>query len=492
MAFTSLYRAAIFGVAVNAIAHHGPRPTIEPFIPLDAQSPRPTAAPAVHDLFRRQQDVTSATVFIAPSNTCGYISGRPGAAITCVGTTYNCVIMPSSGVIPGVAGCCNSAGCGFVNTCYDRIQAADTDICNNACQQDTMTLRCTQSSRPFCNTLQFPGDVLDYYCGSLSYSTAQEIETTYDGQEGGEFITTVLVLGDTGTSTLADTTSSSSEPSAPLSFGPGDETSTRTPSPNESASSSPTPTPPPPPAEKSSTPVGAIVGGVVGGVAVIGLVILGVIFLLRRRNNNNNNNNNYNPPPTAPQPLQPTDQPPAQEGPAPAYFSGVPDMAKPPPPQPMVQTYPVVAAAGYPPQGGNFQNYPGQQAFQQQVSPQQQQGFFPVQQQQQQQPPQSPGSPSNDLSSAYGRTSIIAPASPDSGLHHQQQQQQQQQQHPQPLQSHSPPPQQFVQSQPQQQQQQQFQQYKPPQQGVYEAGGDSVGGTTDYNGNHHGQLHQLA
>ena len=55
---------------------------------------------------------------------------------------------------------------------------------------------------------------------------------------------------------------------------------------------------------KKSTPVGAIAGGVVGGVALLAAVVLGVFFLLRRKKKQQNTtttNNNTQLPPTAPQ-----------------------------------------------------------------------------------------------------------------------------------------------------------------------------------------------
>ncbi|KAL1798700.1 hypothetical protein ACET3X_002737 [Alternaria dauci] len=60
----------------------------------------------------------------------------------------------------------------------------------------------------------------------------------------------------------------------------------------------------PVPDNKKSTPVGAIAGGVVGGVALLAAIVLGVFFLLRRKRNQQNNttsNNNMSQPPAAPQ-----------------------------------------------------------------------------------------------------------------------------------------------------------------------------------------------
>ena len=57
MGFLSVYyAAALFGVAVQVqgLAYHDPRPTGKTIIPTDAQSPRPTNPPALHELLGRQ------------------------------------------------------------------------------------------------------------------------------------------------------------------------------------------------------------------------------------------------------------------------------------------------------------------------------------------------------------------------------------------------------------------------------------------------------
>lgn len=109
---------------------------------------------------------------------------------------------------------------------------------------------------PFCNTILFAGGVTDYFCNSLRVSTAQLAVTTYPGQVGRTFEQTVL--SDTSTPTR--------------------RSSTTTPSHTGSAMTSHTPAP----SSSSSTPVGAIVGGVIGGVAVLAIIAFGVFFILRR------------------------------------------------------------------------------------------------------------------------------------------------------------------------------------------------------------------
>jgi len=83
MGYLSIFHATtLFGIAVQGLAFPEPRPTDEAIIPSDAQSPRPTAAPALHEFLRRQAaDKNTFTVVSAPDNTCGYLDNRPGLCI---------------------------------------------------------------------------------------------------------------------------------------------------------------------------------------------------------------------------------------------------------------------------------------------------------------------------------------------------------------------------------------------------------------------------
>ena len=86
MGVSSLYRAAVFAASVNALAYPGPQATDRVIIPSNAQTPRPTAPPIPHhELLKRQISGSASssgsygdTVFVAPDNTCGYVSGLAG------------------------------------------------------------------------------------------------------------------------------------------------------------------------------------------------------------------------------------------------------------------------------------------------------------------------------------------------------------------------------------------------------------------------------
>jgi len=138
--------------------------------------------------------------------------------------------------------------------------------------------------------------------------------------------------------------------------------------------------------------------------------------------------------------------------------------------EPMVQAYGAI-----PPQN-NTQGFQ-QPQYQQQYSPQSGQGYFVAGQQPQQEPPTD-----------QNRISIAPPASPVSSVTSQQQQQQNvTYQH---LSQQS-----FASTQPGTLPFQPgttttgYQHAPPPE--IYEAGGHAVGGPTDLNADHRGQIHQL-
>ncbi|KAK5660976.1 hypothetical protein OQA88_12352 [Cercophora sp. LCS_1] len=246
---------ALFAVAVNALAYPGPRETAALVIPADAQSPRPTIGPALHQYLKRQSN--EQTVLVAPDNTCGYVSGQSAAVYTCVDSTNHCVFVTALDGGAGAAGCCNNNECGFRVACLDYEQIVSSSLCDANCKADSFTEKCSNTAARYCNTIIFANSVTDYFCNSVSLSTGQRADTTYSGQTGRTFLQTVLTISTESTTRLrSDSTSST-------------------------ASQTATVTAPPAPSN-SSTPVGAIVGGVVGGVAVLGLIGLGLFFLKRK------------------------------------------------------------------------------------------------------------------------------------------------------------------------------------------------------------------
>ncbi|KAK0626174.1 hypothetical protein B0T14DRAFT_492553 [Immersiella caudata] len=341
----SFFRGVALSAAVaRALAHREPRATDTIAIPLDAQSPAPTTPPALHQFLKRQNG-NGQTVLVAPDNTCGYVSGQSDAAYTCVDRAALCVFITASG--SGAAGCCGAADCGFRVACLDYDQISSSRLCDAECSTDTFTEKCTDPAARFCGTVVFPNKATDYFCNSLRVSTAMSADTTYPGQTGRTLVQTVLT----------DEISTTVRPLATVTA-----TATITPQPSSS----------------SSTPVGAIVGGVVGGIAVIALVILGIFFLRRR-----NNKSKFEPVPLHPPASETTQHnfPPgpgsdaATTGGKPGHasvmsaYSAAPPYGTPTPP-------PGSGYTGFTPPPG--QSYPSS-AYSQAPSP----GFPPQQQQQQ-------------------------------------------------------------------------------------------------------------
>lgn len=137
----------------------------------------------------------------------------------------------------------------------------------------------TSTEAAFCNTISFSSGIIDYWCNSQAISTPQKATTTYPGQtDDREF--TPLVLTDasstaalsfesTGTSDTGPTVTSDPTDKAGGSDSDGDSDNND----NDSGKDK----------KGSSTPIGPIVGGVVGGVALIALIGLGIFFFMRNK-----------------------------------------------------------------------------------------------------------------------------------------------------------------------------------------------------------------
>lgn len=79
MASTILSAAFLFAAAAEAFNYKPARATVLPEIPGDAMTPKPTSPPELRRrLFNRD---VGTTVFYAPDNTCGYMSGNQGMCL---------------------------------------------------------------------------------------------------------------------------------------------------------------------------------------------------------------------------------------------------------------------------------------------------------------------------------------------------------------------------------------------------------------------------
>ncbi|KAI1816406.1 hypothetical protein GGS20DRAFT_538120 [Poronia punctata] len=261
--------------------------------------PTVTDGPSIYELARRADDEFVPTWLLAEDNTCGYISGRAGVAYTCA-VDYTCGLYITEGY--GAVGCCyEGSDCGVRYDCMDYNQISTSSECDSGCMQDTLTAKCTDSAYPYCATISFFSGISDYYCAGLEISTIQQIYTTYNGQTDAPEWTEYILTDDEASSSFTEIESSSSTDD-------GDFFPSATTDGFGGSSFTPEPTADNDPVDvdsgssqsngdgnndnhgskKSSTPVGPIVGGVVGGVGALGLIGLAAFFLIRHNKKNSN------------------------------------------------------------------------------------------------------------------------------------------------------------------------------------------------------------
>ncbi|KAI4866021.1 hypothetical protein F4820DRAFT_273212 [Hypoxylon rubiginosum] len=290
----------------------------------------PTPAPEYYasaELLRRQD-------YDMGHDTCGF--GALDSAIT-----YKCY--SSIGTCENIGdyrGCCTDGLKACSSTFWTQCDDYDpTSVCG------TMShTRCCQSALPYCITWLL--------------STSDSTFTAWDCDSQGrsrtfELLATPLSLisstsaASSTTDDISTSTSSlkMSESTSLLLATSDSATASSTAVITSPAITSPAGDDSAPTSNSSATPVGAIVGGVVGGVAVIALIVLGVLFLKRYQQKNPKT---PAPPPTPPGPqellgsgIPPSNLPPPQGSyaPIPQYdFTGRPKYQ-----EPMVQTSPVEA-----------------------------------------------------------------------------------------------------------------------------------------------------
>ncbi|KAF2965929.1 hypothetical protein GQX73_g7620 [Xylaria multiplex] len=401
-----------------------------------------TEAPKIRELMRRAEG--EQTILFGPDNTCGYVSGRAGAPITC-NTAYTCAFIYDDSY--GRGGCYSDNDYGIRDTCLDYQQVYSTSLCDNGCLQDTFTLKCTETTAPYCGTLTWFSGIVDYLCADRPVSTPQQLLTTYIGESDGRSFQTLTYTstesGSDGSSIFNTVTgddsftipSSSSRAASSTGFSGGNGGNSGSSGSNGGSDNSNSNGGDEPVTKSSSTPIGPIVGGVVGGVGGLALIGLGIFFIIRHNNKKKKNNNG---------PLNPGQ--PMQQTPVPGGMG--------PPP----------GAPGYPPQAY------AQQPYQQQpVSPQ---GFYPQQEQ------KPAGFVTLSPTGVPDRHDSTSPVSQFSEARHS-------------VQPQSPTSTLNTNWGPQPGQQ------APPNVAVavpatvHEAGGNVVG-QRDYNSNHHGQFHEMA
>ncbi|KAG4444299.1 hypothetical protein IFR05_000274 [Cadophora sp. M221] len=249
---------------------------------LNLALPTPTPAPDNQELRRRQE--SQRTLLVGPDATCGYIGGNATqpwgctASSTCAFATPTIQVLDSrTTTAPGSVLCCDSeSGCPTKpgpTSCVDKHRFDIKTACTGSCLEDDRVLKCTSGIYLFCNTISFPTPSLSaFFCNYISTYSPILAQTTFSGQGGREFTPIIQALP-------SPTPSSSSLSSTAL-------PSTTAGGLVESASSSPSSSA----ADSSNgdgkggkSNKGAIIGGVVGGVAGLLVLVAGLFFVLRWR-----------------------------------------------------------------------------------------------------------------------------------------------------------------------------------------------------------------
>jgi hypothetical protein len=126
----------------------------------------------------------------------------------------------------------------------------------------------TNSDAPYCNTVSWKGNTLDYWCNDLDITTAQSAALTYNEQKEPVRFTTA---NEEDISSI-DAQMSRAKTGGTVDPGPTQTSqSTATETNNDDGGSKP--------------PVAVIVGGTVTGVVVLAAMGLGLFFLMRRKKN---------------------------------------------------------------------------------------------------------------------------------------------------------------------------------------------------------------
>ncbi|KAF5009592.1 hypothetical protein FDECE_4196 [Fusarium decemcellulare] len=231
-------------------------------------APRQTAPPSLDDLHRRTAGKNDLiTISVAPDNTCGFISGRPGASRVCSGDS-SCLFFPpapSRSVERGGVFCCGTSSCEYHATCVNSVEYFESSKCDGGCEVDNYTLKCTDSASPYCNTVSWKGSTFDYWCNDVDITTAQSAALSFKGQKSRVFTTVDEDDLSSIQSQISEAKTGNIETGATRTSGPS---ATNTDSSDSGA---------------SKTNTGAIAGGVVGGVAGLALVSLGIFYLFRRQ-----------------------------------------------------------------------------------------------------------------------------------------------------------------------------------------------------------------
>ncbi|CRG86980.1 hypothetical protein PISL3812_03993 [Talaromyces islandicus] len=259
------------------------------------KGPQPTASfddNEFHAAVRRQaSDSPSVPISLStsfgPASLCGWIDGEAGNDVYC-NNDEKCVFHAPNTAFGGMGGCCpnnDDIQCGFESICYDAAAISATPAILSS--SDPFAMYCTDTSSAYCVTWFYTQlGISDYGCGTESsfdtVFTDASYTPTVTGADPIVMKVSVSYVPDDLLSTYADLLSTASTVSSDLgkattSVVPSSTTTTTGPASTSAANTLPPTTSGAPPSG-SSTPVGAIVGGAVGGVVGLG-AIAGACFM---------------------------------------------------------------------------------------------------------------------------------------------------------------------------------------------------------------------
>ncbi|KAI6317700.1 hypothetical protein MCOR34_003909 [Pyricularia oryzae] len=253
------YAAILAPTATNSAANHDHR----------GWSPRPTNPPGVLELRQAQP----ALYAMAPDNICGWVNGNRSSNVACA-STARCVFLLPSGSASGRVGCCNTGGCpasySFKTSCVGA-----SESCDSRCSSNQAIRRC-EGDTPFCHPVNYVAtdSFHGFTCAKTAFSRGQRtalLQTTFSGatttRNYGLFGATASGAAP-GTGTDED--NAVEQISSPTDAGGGGSGGDRGGGGGGGDS-------------QSSTPIGAIVGGVVGGISVIAIAAGAGAFVYRRK-----------------------------------------------------------------------------------------------------------------------------------------------------------------------------------------------------------------
>ncbi|KAG5974162.1 hypothetical protein E4U56_004933 [Claviceps arundinis] len=332
--------------ASHSLVTTQPRATgITPLPQHGASFPKPTPPPRPDDFYQDLVKKKAApekplTMMIGHDNICGWLSAREDTPYACKpGDTCGLILAQTTS--SGALMCFNEERQTYdlVHACIDYNNYYSFAACDSSCVRNSFTSKCTKSSLPYCMTYAiFGDDITDYRCHSIS-DTARTVLASYTFDHGTgykifsqsvKFVLPFFVSMRFTTIPNSTATSVEFSSSSDVNGSSGGENPVK---------------------DSSKTPVGAIVGSVIGGIAAIGAGLLIILFCLRRRKKRAAGTTET-PPSSHQAPLQPTASPGmfVTQNQDPAFYGSHSNLQS-KPLQVSAEQYPPTAS---PPQGDDF------------------------------------------------------------------------------------------------------------------------------------------